>query len=130
MKFQKDNSGVVFTQKMKDDIIAKEEVKEEAKEEAKLFVAKQEEVGNKIKEIMKPVIDRIHKYGALTDQLDTLWHDIDEERIQADKTSANSWYMSIKTVKDENPILANWEEEIEVLYSNTVFSTGPTSSNV
>jgi len=130
MKFQKDNSEVAFTQQMKDDIVAKEVVIEEAKEEAKILVAKQQEIGNKIKEIMEPVIDRIHSYGVLTDQLDRIWHDIDEERIQADKISANSWYMSIKTVKNENPILANWEEEIKVLYSNTVFSTDPTSSNV
>ena len=43
------------------------------------------------------------KYGHLQNQLDMLWHDIDEGRIQADTTSANTWYQHIKKIKEDTP---------------------------
>ena len=53
----------------------------------------------------------IHVYGLrsflyrpLNEQLDMLWHDINEGKIQADTTSANTWYQHIKTVKESRPL--------------------------
>jgi hypothetical protein len=49
--------------------------------------------------------ERLHLYGRLHDQLDMLWHDIDNGKIQADTTSANTWYQHIKEVKIDHPYL-------------------------
>ena len=46
---------------------------------------------------------RRQAYGAFTDQLDMLWHDIDDGKLQADTTSGNTWYHHIKAVKESNP---------------------------
>ena len=46
------------------------------------------------------IIDRLEgNYGTIGGQLDKLWHDIDQEKL--DKTG--SWYKTIKQVKDDNP---------------------------
>ena len=42
---------------------------------------------------------RLDSYGSWNDQLDKLWHDIDQEKL--DKTG--SWYKAVKKVKDDNP---------------------------
>tara|TARA_B100000686_G_scaffold52536_1_gene56425 strand:+ start:184 stop:528 length:345 start_codon:yes stop_codon:yes gene_type:complete len=42
---------------------------------------------------------RIDAYEYIGDQLDKLWHDIDDGKL--DKTG--SWYLAIKAVKDANP---------------------------
>jgi hypothetical protein len=39
------------------------------------------------------------KYATIGDQLDQLWHDIDDGKL--DKTG--SWYLAVKAVKDANP---------------------------
>ena len=39
------------------------------------------------------------KYANIEDQLDQLWHDIDDGKL--DKTG--SWYLAVKAVKDANP---------------------------
>ena len=49
---------------------------------------------------------RQYFYKSLQSQLDMLWHDIDEGKIQADTTSANTWYGHIKTIKEAYPLLA------------------------
>ena len=43
--------------------------------------------------------DRESAYADIKDQLDQLWHDIDDGKL--DKTG--SWYKSVKDVKDANP---------------------------
>jgi hypothetical protein len=42
---------------------------------------------------------RLDSYGSWNDQLDALWHDIDQGKL--DKTG--SWYKAVKKVKDDNP---------------------------
>ena len=119
MKFQKDNSAVALTQKMKDDAIAAKEAELAAEAErleavqGKIKWAEGErekiiELGKQFEALMEPITSRMLQYGTIPDQLDRLWHDIDSGRIQADKTSANSWYSTIKSVKDSIPIQENW----------------------
>ena len=43
-------------------------------------------------------------YGGIPDQLDMLWHDINEGRIQANTTSDDSWFHHVKIIKDSIPI--------------------------
>ena len=43
--------------------------------------------------------DRLGAYGSWNSQLDQLWHDIDQGKL--DKTG--SWYKAVKKVKDDNP---------------------------
>ena len=58
----------------------------------------EEEVNAKIAELN--ILDtRKIAYGNITDQLDKLWHDINDGKL--DKTG--SWYLAIKKVKDDNP---------------------------
>ena len=58
----------------------------------------EEEVNAKIAELN--ILDtRKIAYGNITDQLDKLWHDINDGKL--DKTG--SWYLAIKQVKDDNP---------------------------
>ena len=45
------------------------------------------------------LIDRVKEYSSVLDQLDQLWHDIDEGKL--DKTG--SFYTTIKTIKDKYP---------------------------
>ena len=45
------------------------------------------------------LIDRVKEYSSVLDQLDQLWHDIDEGKL--DKTG--SFYTAIKTIKDKYP---------------------------
>ena len=47
---------------------------------------------------------RRYLYRPLYEQLDMLWHDIDSGKIQADTTSANTWYQHIKSVKEFRPL--------------------------
>ena len=42
---------------------------------------------------------RQDEYGSLQSQLDNLWHDIDDDKL--DKNG--SWYKAVKAVKDANP---------------------------
>ena len=123
MKFQKDNSNVVITQAMKDAVeqrkqaqIEKAQERAEAAEKTKELMEKREEIKLQMSEIMKPVYERMMAYGDMDTQFDKLWHDIDQGRIQADKTSANSWYMSIKDAKTAIPLANNaWRQQLDEL---------------
>ena len=42
------------------------------------------------------------QYAELTDQLDQLYHDIDDGKLGAD-AKTGSWYLAVKAVKDEFP---------------------------
>jgi len=43
----------------------------------------------------------MRNYPSTSEQLDMLWHDMDEGRIPGKDTSA--WYLEIKTIKDTYP---------------------------
>ena len=142
MKFQKDNSDVVLTQKMKDDAIASKDAELAAEAariknmEDKIKLATEKaaivtEIESQINVLMEPVLERTVKYGTIPDQLDRLWHDIDTGRIQADKTSANSWYSTIKSIKDSVPIDKDWLAKGRLLRDQLEnIGSPPTANNV
>ena len=43
---------------------------------------------------------RLRYYPYIVDQLDALWHDIDEGKLGAD-AKTGTWYLALKTVKDK-----------------------------
>ena len=45
---------------------------------------------------------RIKDYPEITDQLDKLYHDIDDGLLGED-AKTGSWYLAVKEVKDDNP---------------------------
>ena len=57
----------------------------------------------KLKELPEPPYDlgRRVGFGGIEEQLDMLWHDIDEGRIPGKETSL--WYAHLKDVKENNP---------------------------
>ena len=58
----------------------------------------EEEINAKIAELN--ILDtRKIAYGNITDQLDKLWHDINDGKLN----KTGSWYLAIKQVKDDNP---------------------------
>ena len=68
----------------------------------------------KIEEANKWKNDRLNLYEQLGEQLDKLWHDIDNGTL--DKNGG--WYKAIKEIQDGNPTPGNLEEleqEIEDL---------------
>ena len=112
MKFQKDNSKVVFTQEMKNQIVIEEErqIKEvENKETHEIEVKEKLEI---LSDLYSKLENRLRSYGTIGDQLDMLWHDINEGRIQANTTSSNSWFSFVKTSKETFPLSVNWEQDI------------------
>ena len=97
MKFQKDNSQNRLTP----EIVS-------ARREAAL--RRQEYEAQRIAELMqqaedrKLIQDRLSAYPSIQEQLDMLWHDISDGKIQADTTSLGTWYQKIKEVKENNPL--------------------------
>ena len=63
-------------------------------------------------------------------QLDMLWHDIDEGRIHANTTSANSWYSHIKKVKDGVYLSLNWIQELTDAYEDLEDMANNNTQNV
>ena len=45
---------------------------------------------------------RLRYYPYIGDQLDALWHDIDDGKLGAD-AKTGTWYLAVKTVKDKYP---------------------------
>jgi hypothetical protein len=45
---------------------------------------------------------RAGEYPPIVEQLDLLWHDIDEGKVST-AAKSSSWYLAIKAVKDEFP---------------------------
>ena len=45
---------------------------------------------------------RKKEYPEIGDQLDALWHDIDDGKLGAD-AKTGTWYLAVKTVKDKYP---------------------------
>ena len=58
-----------------------------------------DEIVLKLEEINKWSRDRRNQYNEFVNQLDQLWHDIDDDKL--DKTG--EWYKAIKKVKADNP---------------------------
>ena len=58
-----------------------------------------DEIVLKLEEINKWSRDRRNQYDQFVNQLDQLWHDIDDDKL--DKTG--EWYKAIKKVKNDNP---------------------------
>ena len=68
----------------------------------------------KLEEINRWSKDRRNQYDQFVNQLDQLWHDIDDDKL--DKTG--KWYKAIKKVKDDNPKPENLDElqkELDIL---------------
>jgi hypothetical protein len=55
-------------------------------------------------ELNKPIVARVEGYPPMQEQLDMLWHDIDSGKINADTTSANTWYQTVKNHKENPPM--------------------------
>ena len=47
-------------------------------------------------------VARLNYYPILIEQLDALWHDIDDGKLGAD-AKTGTWYVAIKAVKDKYP---------------------------
>ena len=45
---------------------------------------------------------RLNYYPLLTEQLDALWHDIDDGKL-GDAAKTGTWYLACKAVKDKYP---------------------------
>ena len=45
---------------------------------------------------------RLNYYPLLTQQLDALWHDIDDDKLGS-TAKTGAWYLAIKAVKDKYP---------------------------
>jgi len=72
------------------------------------------EIVMKLEEINRWSKDRRNQYDQFVNQLDQLWHDIDDDKL--DKTG--KWYKAIKKVKDDNPKPENLDElqkELDIL---------------
>mgnify|MGYP001165642902 CR=1 FL=1 len=101
MKFQRDNSANRLTP----EIVAQKRAENEALKKAQAEEAKKIQAErDAIEAAEKPLKDRLAAYPPIGDQLDMLWHDIDEGRLEANTTFANTWYHTIKTVKINNPL--------------------------
>ena len=62
-------------------------------------IASYESAGNTAETAQAVLNKRASEYKKLKEQLDLLWHDIDDGKL--DKNG--SWYKAIKAVKDANP---------------------------
>ena len=62
-------------------------------------IASYETAGNAAEKLPVVLSARQLGYSKIADQLDKLWHDIDDGKL--DKNG--SWYKAIKAVKDDNP---------------------------
>lgn len=49
-----------------------------------------------------PPYETVRAYGPFSEQLDQLYHDIDDGKLGAD-AKTGSWYLAIKKVKDDTP---------------------------
>jgi hypothetical protein len=97
MKFQKNNATNAVT---KEYYLKVEKEKAQVHAQKRKAIKERENyVSNKL-----PMADRKLAYPSIEDQLDLLWHDVDAGKIQADTTSANTWYQTIKGVKENNPL--------------------------
>lgn len=97
MKFHRENSDNLLTRKMIEDMEA-EKVKHQ-----KINQEKQEEKMKKMREMQK-YENRRTAYPDIAEQLDMLWHDMNDGKIKIDKRYSNTWFHAIKNVKESNPL--------------------------
>ena len=96
MKFHKNNTNNLLTL----DLLEKQKKQQELQIKSNEAAKKRNEKREKIKEKQKK---RADAYPSITDQLDMLWHDIDNGNISANVASG-TWYRKIKAVKESNPL--------------------------
>ena len=101
MKFEKDNSANRLTAKMVTD---KKKADHERDLAQKKALKKKEEEAKKLQKVRVPFVKRRMAYPDVREQLDMLWHDMEQGHIKIDKNRANTWYQTIKTVKSTNPL--------------------------
>jgi hypothetical protein len=101
MKFKKDNSANQLTA----EILQQKRLAEQAiaKTKADGLEKERERIEQYERDVL-PLRNRVAAYPSAGEQLDMLWHDIDEGRISADKTSPDSWYARVKQIKLETPL--------------------------
>ena len=97
MKFHRENSDNLLTRKMIEDMEA-EKVKQE-----KINQEKQKEKMKKMHEMQK-YENRRTAYPDIAEQLDMLWHDMNDGKIKMDKRYSNTWFQTIKNIKESNPL--------------------------
>ena len=120
MKFKRDNTKVALTQEMKDAAIKEQQEKQE--NEQRLARIKRKEVEKRrvaeinYENIAKPLITRQRMYPPVIVQLDKLWHDMDDGYIKVDKRAKNTWYNSIKNIKDAAPLEKTWKSDLHEAY--------------
>ena len=122
MKIQKDNSKIALTQEMKD---AEKKRKDDEKKEAMEKIRKQQDwektqiklvkeqgqAERNMQRIAEPVGKRQLAYPPISEQLDMLWHDMDNGIIKVDKRRKGTWYSIIKESKENTPVSKTWRED-------------------
>ena len=104
MKFQKDNTANRLTAEVLTERREAEENKRRLKEAQDEVNAQRAEERRRAHEAMQPHYERAAAYPEIKDQLDMLWHDIDNGTIAMDKGAPDTWYQKIKTIKEETPL--------------------------
>jgi hypothetical protein len=57
-----------------------------------------------VREVRQKKENRRTSYPDIAEQLDMLWHDMDAGKIKIDKRHSNTWFQTIKNVKESNPL--------------------------
>ena len=104
MKFQKDNSANRLTSEILAQRREAEENKRKAEEAKRQLTIERAEEARKAREARAPFDRREAAYPELREQLDLLWHDMDNGLITIDKEAQGTWYQKIKTIKEEHPL--------------------------
>lgn len=116
MKFQKDNINTALTQEIKDahakKIKDQQEAEEKSRREAAEKVQRRMKVNLDYKRATEPMQRRIESYPPINEQLDMLFHDMESGAIKVDKRK-DSWYKTIKKIKESTPLPENWLEDLE-----------------
>lgn len=122
MKIQRDNTKVALTQEMKDEVFKKEQekIKEaerqlnakiEKDKQAKIIMEEIKDAQQEFTDIVQPVGVRQASYPPIAEQLDMIWHDMDNGIIKIDKRRKDTWYSIIKKTKEETPVSKTWRED-------------------
>jgi len=133
MKFQRDNTNVALTQEMKDAVIKERKEKEKT---AKDFMQKKrkqrisrDKAEREYAEQVIPIEMRKRAYPRIGDQLDMLFHDMESGYITVDKEQANTWYQTIKRVKEQTPLSETWREDLVIAHHELVNRNSELANN-
>mgnify|MGYP004409833161 CR=1 FL=1 len=122
MKIHRDNTKVALTQEMKDEVFEREQEKiKEAERQLNAKIKKDEEakkINEEIKDAQQEFADTVQPVGMrqmayppIAEQLDMLWHDMDNGIIKVDKRRKGTWYSIIKESKENTPVSKTWRED-------------------